>query len=671
MLTTPSNAVSAKSPHATVAQLTVLNQIPYGLLDHLMQVSATWNATSVTDHACLNQLGVFAASFDSGEAWALTMFDSWGKHPAGVLFGNVFAFGNFDQCRRLVHQGALTMVRGQHCTLYVDLSQAGIPVPAPLQYGVCIPDTCEPPLVADLTGAYFAANQMMVVNGPQLDMFCYRDEHRPFPAVTIVAIVLFSAYGALLLLATVVELLFIHHRQQVPGFVKRFSAYTNLGHVLRITPRAEGKDGVLECVNGIRALSMLWIIVNHVHDSALGLPTFNSPVRQEYAESYFGVLFHRLGGKAVDIFLMLSGMLVSMKMLRELERARRLNVLELWLHRIVRLTPAYAALVLFGIAFVDWFGEGLLYKLVASELLTACNKSWWGALLYVQNYSHYTSMCFAHTWYLAVDMQLYVVSPLLIYPLWRYGKRFVPAIVLLALLSISCVFATFMVNEYRLNRSAPPGDGLMPRKAYHPTHARMSVWLFGVLFGYLLHRTRSAPVKLPTVALAAGWLLTAVILVVTGYALKQLYIGDYTRIALVADAFYESLHRSFWAFAVMWVIFVCINGQGGIVDRFLGCPLWQPLSRLSYSMYLVHIAIQAVTLTLVLRDPVHFSIVNLFYTAFGLICISAFVGTVWCIAFEYPFFGLEKYLFRPNRGHSKPVATTASSGANEEERKEM
>uniref|UniRef100_A0A2M4DP82 Uncharacterized protein n=1 Tax=Anopheles darlingi TaxID=43151 RepID=A0A2M4DP82_ANODA len=85
-------------------------------------------------------------------------------------------------------------------------------------------------------------------------------------------------------------------------------------------------------------------------------------------------------------------------------------------------------------------------------------------------------------------MQLYLLSPLLIYPLWRYGKRFVPAIVVLALLSISCVFATFMVNEYRLNRSAPRGDGLMPRKTYHPTHARMSVWLFGVLFGYLLHR---------------------------------------------------------------------------------------------------------------------------------------------------------------------------------------
>ncbi|XP_035778080.1 nose resistant to fluoxetine protein 6-like isoform X1 [Anopheles albimanus] len=633
-------------PGHVAGQLSVLSEIPYGLLEHLQRVPQLWNATSPGEQECLNQLAVFGASFDAGEQWALSMFDSWGKHPSGILFGNVFAFGNFDQCRRLAHQGALAMVRGQHCTLYVDLSRTGVPAPAPLQYGVCIPDTCEPLLVAQLTNAYFAANQMLVVNGQLLDNFCYRDTDESFPAVTIVAIVLFSIYGAVLLLATIVEIFFIHREQDAPSYVKRFSAYTNLGHVFRIVPRAKGKDGVLDCVNGIRALSMLWIIVNHVHDTAYGIPTFNIPVRQEYAESYFGVLFHRLGGKAVDIFLMLSGMLVSMKMLRELERTWKLNVLELWMHRIVRLTPAYAALILFGIAFVEQVGEGALYKLVADELITACTKSWWAALLYVQNYTHYTSMCFVHTWYLAVDMQLYLLSPLLIYPLWRYGKRFIPAIVLLALLSISCVFATFMVNEYRLNRSAPRGDGLMPRKTYHPTHARMSVWLFGVLFGYLLHRTRGRLYRLRVIPFCAGWLVTVAILVVTGYSLKQLYVGDYTTIAPVADAFYESLHRSLWAFAVMWVIFVCINGQGGIVDRFLGNPLWQPLSRLSYSMYLVHIAIQAITLTQALRFPVEFTVVNLFYTAFGLICISTAVGTVWCIAFEYPFFGLEKYIFR-------------------------
>uniref|UniRef100_A0A182STI8 Nose resistant-to-fluoxetine protein N-terminal domain-containing protein n=1 Tax=Anopheles maculatus TaxID=74869 RepID=A0A182STI8_9DIPT len=627
------------------AQFQTINQIPVGLLEHLKRVPQLWNATSATDHACLNQLGVFASSFDAGEPWALSMYDSWGKNPAGILFGNVFEFGNFDQCRRISHQGALAKIGGQHCTLYVDLSRTGLPVAAPLQYGVCMPDACEPALIAQLTQAFFAPNQMFVVNGPLLEMFCYRDEDKPFPAVTIVAIVLFSVYGAILLMATLVELIF-YRKREAPSYVKRLSFYTNIGHVYRIVPRTVGKDGVLECVNGVRALSMLWIIINHVHDSALGIPTMNIPVRRDYAESYFGVLFHRLGGKAVDIFLMLSGMLVSIKMLRELEKTKRLNVWELWLHRIIRITPAYAALILFGIAFVDVVGEGVLYKLVADELLSACHKSWWSALLYVQNYVHYESMCFVHTWYLSVDMQLYIVSPLLIYLLWRYGKKFVPAIVLLALLSISCVFATFMVNEYRLNRSAPRGDGLMPRKTYHPTHARMSVWLFGVLFGYLLHLTRGARVKLSKPVLALGWLFTIAILIVTGWSLKQLYIGDYTRIEPVADAFYESLHRSFWAFAVMWVIFVCINEQGGIVDRFLGCPLWQPLSRLSYSMYLVHIAIQAITLTQAIRFPVEFTVVNIFYTSFGLICISAVIGTVWSAAFEYPFFGLEKYVFR-------------------------
>lgn len=402
----------------------------------------------------------------------------------------------------------------------------------------------------------------------------------------------------------------------------------------------------MDCVNGIRALSMIWIIVNHVHDASLGHPTTNVAMRTEYTQSYYGVLFHRLGGKAVDIFLMLSGMLVAMKLLRELDRNRKLNYAELYLHRYIRITPAYAAMIFFAVAFVDHLGEGILYKLLAEDIVNSCSTSWWSALLYVQNYVHHKQMCFAHTWYLSVDMQLYFLSPLILIPLWKYGKRFAPAIVLLALLSMSCVFTTFMVNEYRLNKSAPIGDGLMPRKTYHATHARMSVWLFGVLFGYFLHRTKSRTIRLPKIARILGWTLAAGMVVLTGYSLKQVYVGDYNRFTVVVDAIYESLHRSFWVFGVMWLIFVCINGQGGLVNQFLSWRFWQPMAKLSYTMYLVHIMIQAVTVTMQLKTPIYFSGVDLWYRIFGLVGISTVVGGIWSITFEYPFFGLEKKLFK-------------------------
>jgi peptidoglycan/LPS O-acetylase OafA/YrhL len=50
--------------------------------------------------------------------------------------------------------------------------------------------------------------------------------------------------------------------------------------------------------------------------------------------------------------------------------------------------------------------------------------------------------CMGQTWYLAVDMQLFVVSPLLIYPLWRWKKW---GLAWLALIALACQGVIFFV----------------------------------------------------------------------------------------------------------------------------------------------------------------------------------------------------------------------------------
>ncbi|XP_055551766.1 O-acyltransferase like protein-like [Wyeomyia smithii] len=624
-----------------------LQSIHTDFLSFLGNQSAVWNhtnpATSVQDRLCLSQLELFQNAYTNEEPWALNFFDSWGKVPAGVLFGNVYEFGNFDQCRRVAHRYYFGTVAGQHCTLVVDVSGLNFTF-GPIWFGVCMPAACRPQMVSELVRDFLRDDGITLLNN--LDQTCYGQEDEPFPALTIAAIIFFSCYGAVLVLATAVEARFRLSSQVAPHYVKRFSIYNNLLNIYTTVPRVQTKTDTIDCINGIRSLSMLWIIVNHVHDTSLGIPAVNGVMQTEYANSYFGVLFHRLGGKAVDIFLMLSGVLVTIKVLRELDRTRKLNVWKLWAHRIVRITPAYTATIFFAMAFTAYFGEGIFHKTITDDNMDSCSKSWWSALLYVQNYVHQKHMCLAHTWYLSVDMQLYILSPLILVPLWKYGKRMVPFIVLLALLSIACVFTTFMVNGYRLNRSAPVGDGLLARKTYHATHARVSVWLFGVLFGYILHNTQSRLILLSRMVQLIGWTIAAGILVATGYSLKQVYTGDYTVIPPVADAFYESLHRSFWAFTVVWIIFVCVNQQGGIVNEFLGWTGWQPVAKLSYTMYLLHIWLQAVTFTMQLKTTIYFSVINLFYTIFGLTAISMAAATVWSVAFEYPFFGAERMFFR-------------------------
>ncbi|XP_055613166.1 nose resistant to fluoxetine protein 6-like [Uranotaenia lowii] len=626
------------------SSLVQLQSLSRDFLTFLGQQALSWNLTDPSyasqDLTCLNQLAQLDVDLRNSDLWAVNMYDSWGKAPSGLLFGNVFELGSFDQCRRVSYANYFGSIEGQHCTLIIDLRSLQLPVGS-LWYGICVPAVCRPALVGALSNAFLGGRGSGLWN--DLNSFCYGNEEKPFSALSIVAIVLFSCYGFVLIAATALEYLFTVRKSTVPSYVQRFSIYTNTVKIFHLTPPSKSKSEVMDCVNGIRALAMLGIIVHHVVGLTYLLPNVNFVLRMEYEKNYLWAAFHRLGGIAVDIFLLLSGMLLTMKVLRELDSSGKLNVIQLYLQRFLRITPAFAAAILFAMAFIDHLGEGFLYKNIAAQHSGACSQSWWSALFYVQNYVHYDSLCLPHTWYLAVDMQLYILSPLILIPLWKYGKRFIPVISMLALLSISCVFATFLYNDFRLNIAFSRNE--MEKKTYHPTHARMSVWLFGVMFGYLLHKTKSSTIRLPKPILTLGWSLALGILILVAYTVRQVYVGDFNAIPVVVDAFYESLHRSLIALSVAWIIFVSINGQGGIVNRFLSSALWQPLARLSYSMYLLHMLILT-PISMNIKVPLYFSAIDVVFGCFGLTGLSALVSIVWSAAFEYPFFGLEKKLIK-------------------------
>jgi len=45
-------------------------------------------------------------------------------------------------------------------------------------------------------------------------------------------------------------------------------------------------------------------------------------------------------------------------------------------------------------------------------------------------------------------MQLYIISPLLLIALYKWGKKAAAAIVLLIILLSGCLFATMMINNF-------------------------------------------------------------------------------------------------------------------------------------------------------------------------------------------------------------------------------
>ncbi|KXJ72976.1 hypothetical protein RP20_CCG016825 [Aedes albopictus] len=603
-------------------------------VDFLSDVSDD-NQGSSPDSQCLKTLRQLAEGYLVRERLGLEWFDSWGKTPSGLYHQNGYAFGNVDQCR------AIEQVRMQHCTFI-----AAFPSDLALYYsGLCVPHSCSPDYVAQLYGNYLVTQGMMLIPLVRQETLCIRDEEIQYSGAMITAIIVSSLVGLHVLCSTLYELICLSLKRDVNPLFTAFSLLENIRTILQLVTRVkntEKKSTVIDCAHGIRSLSMIWIIVVHVHETTFALPMENSPAWLNYLKNFIPTVLFYGGGLAVDTFLVLSGMLVAMSILRELDKKRRFNPLMLYLHRYIRITAPLAALILFVVSFAVYMGEGVYWKVQMESLMEPCMTNWWAALLHIQNYVDPGNMCLPWTWYLSVDMQLYIIAPALIYPLWRYGKRVLTVIAGLAILSMACVLASFLTNELRL--TVPDAQRYV--LTYYATHARMAVWLWGLAFGYLLHKTRNTGLHLPKRYWAIGWTACFALLGLILFANYQIYTSNAADFSFVADAFFEPLSRSMFAFCVMWIILACVNGKGGLLDEFLGASMWQPLSRLSYTMYLLHTVMLAMGSLAPVNTSAYFSAIDLFYRIWGAIGLTTSVSLLWSAIFEIPFGTLDRLLLK-------------------------
>lgn len=55
--------------------------------------------------------------------------------------------------------------------------------------------------------------------------------------------------------------------------------------------------------------------------------------------------------------------------------------------------------------------------------------------------------------------------------------------------------------------------------------------------------------------------------------------------------FYFPLLRPTWALSLCWISYACLSGNASSINTFLSSPIFQVLSRITYSTYLVHISL--------------------------------------------------------------------------------
>lgn len=132
------------------------------------------------------------------------------------------------------------------------------------------------------------------------------------------------------------------------------------------------------------------------------------------------------------------------------------------------------------------------------------------------------------------------------------------------------------------------------RKLYFATHTHATPWLIGLLCGYFFHLNRGKQFKLNPLFVWLGWIIALALIATSIFALYPAAQWGSRQLTMLEYASYYTFTRIGWPLALCWVVFACMQGYGGMANSFLSSPLWQPLSKLSYSAYIFHVYVQQI-----------------------------------------------------------------------------
>ncbi|XP_020810588.1 nose resistant to fluoxetine protein 6-like [Drosophila serrata] len=591
------------------------------------------------DIVCIQDLAEVMKGLSSRQRWALKMIDSWGSVPSGVLIGNAFNLGNFDECLSISQTiSSNQKINGKYCFLLVNQ----------LRIATCFPASCSAtqmqPFLDQLLHKIISSNSSSISMRIS-ETSCQTSELVPWDGLTILTIVVLSLMACIVIAFTMFDFIMCHDQKNIPFLVKALSARANSRALFRIVPN-KSNPNVIECFHGIRCMSLLWVIYAHEYIFFLRTPNLNNADIQNWmVEPFASFTLH--GYFAVDSFFVLGGLLVSMIALRVMEKTNgRLNPLLMYLHRIIRLLPVVAFAILVYMTMMNVVSGGPMLK-YGYHGKAACSKGWFWTLLFIQNYA-VLDICLDHTWYLAVDMQLYLISPLLLIALYKWKNKAVAGIITLIVLLSGCLFATQMVNKYSLLiKNSSDDDEVANKKLYLATHTHAAPWLIGFLFGYFLHVNWGIKFLIRKTIVWTGWILSLAMIFTSIFALYPAAQWSAPPLSTLAESLYYTLTRLAWPLAICWIIFACMQGYGGPVNSFLSSPLWQPLSRLSYSIYIWHMFVQEVNSRNV-RTNTYFSNYSAMEHFWFDLGFTVLLSYYFYLIIEAPLCGFDN-LLRPRR----------------------
>ncbi|XP_076093222.1 O-acyltransferase like protein-like [Mytilus galloprovincialis] len=692
---TPTVPVTTKSIPTTVLPVTVTaskSPVTANTIPPLPKVNAL----------CLNHTQSILAGLFGGKQWAMQMLDALGKPPAGLLRGKFAWLGDYDECIGIEAEE----FHGEYCLAKFYVASISNPLTKAkgmeIMVGICVPNTCS---ISDIKNLFDSVLPRISNNTVFSTGGDFKKPDQPIDFRASIAFIIIGVLVGLAIIATTYDVVIQHmskpkknswdlsdghattydsagnghvnngydgekngpisdlsgqeHKYQFkepdrsmsveepsttqykPGFLGKlllsFSVYTNGAKILSTNQGS----GTLTAVNGIRFISMSWVILGHTY--AFGLLSVGN-IGTLYGELLKRKTFMAISNAevSVDTFFALSGTLLTYVVLNQMKKQKgKLNWFMFYFHRFWRLTPPYMLIMMVQICISKYLGSGPMWITNGFEK-NYCKDTWWWNLLYINNFKTAGEECFGHAWYLANDMQFYVISPPILLAL--YHSKIAGTIVTLVIW-LGTAAATGYTSVHKDLRVNPFSEGDYFDSYYQMPYCRIGPYLVGMYTGYILYTTK-CKCKINKFVNITIWAVFAASALAVLYGIYDDINGD--QLSTGVAALYNVLHKTVWGAAVCWVIFACATGNGGFVNTILSWKGFVPLSRLTYCAYLIHPLVMYFYYKS--RKQLLFwddhEVIYEFFAHLGMAYGVAFVAS---LVFESPMMGLEKVVFRKDK----------------------
>jgi peptidoglycan/LPS O-acetylase OafA/YrhL len=284
-----------------------------------------------------------------------------------------------------------------------------------------------------------------------------------------------------------------------------------------------------------------------------------------------GFVWAEGGFLGVSTFFTLSGFLITNLLVREWDRSTGINLGQFWTRRFRRLLPA--ALVAIGLVGVVWWIIGSpeqLHNLRGDMLAALGYVANWRFLTGGQSYADLftTPSPLQHFWSLAIEEQFYVIFPLFVFVVMKFGGR--------RLLTTMLVIATStsVILEIILGHNVD--------RVYYGTDTRAAELLLGCLLAvWWSGRQRRAVGRHGAMGgdQPALWIDA-----LGGLAI----IGMFWAWHAIPESSGGLARGGFPAYAVGTTIIIFAATHRGLVTRFLSIPVLRWAGMISYGLYLYH-----------------------------------------------------------------------------------